>query len=589
MSAGREEGQSPKARHAARVFWGQSAVFSRRQANSVQKLAELGEEELLRLALAASGDVVYEWTPSDGHIEWSSDPSAHLGVGELAQYERDATFHRLIGHDAVEARLRLALTPPADGGTFRLEYLMNSSGAPVWVEDCGVCLAGANGQTERVVGTVRNITERKQRESHLEWAASYDEMTGHLNRMRLRERLAQHLEAKVPELREPAIYCVAAIDDLAVINETYGFDVADEVIVAIGRRLAEAAGARGVLGRTAGNKFGLILERCTAEQMAERAAVLREVVRSRVVPTRGGAVSVSISVGAVALPQDARNSQEAMARAEEALDRAKAHGRDNYAAYSHSPQRESLRKRTVAIGDQIITALSENRVVLAYQAIVDAKTSEAVAHECLVRISRPEGQVIAAGDFIPVAEQLGLVRRLDRRVLELSIAALKKHRSARLSLNVSGMTASDRPTLEAFVAYLENHSEVVPRLIVELTETAALLDIEESMRFVSRVRAMGAKVAIDDFGAGYTSFRNLQALKVDMVKIDGSFVKGMADNRDNQIFVRTLTDLAKNFNLSTVAEWVSDPREVDILRAFGVDYLQGFYFSKPEIQEPWTN
>jgi EAL domain-containing protein (putative c-di-GMP-specific phosphodiesterase class I) len=174
-------------------------------------------------------------------------------------------------------------------------------------------------------------------------------------------------------------------------------------------------------------------------------------------------------------------------------------------------------------------------------------------------------------------------------VLELSVAALKKYRGARLSLNVSGMTASDRPTLEAFVAYLENHTDVAPRLIVELTETAALLDIEESMRFVSRIRALGAQVAIDDFGAGYTSFRNLQALKVDMVKIDGSFVKGMADNRDNQIFVRTLVDLAKNFNLATVAEWVADPREADILRAFGVDYLQGFLFSKPEIREPWTN
>jgi diguanylate cyclase (GGDEF)-like protein len=564
-------------------------VFGRRQANSVQKLIELGEEERLRLALAASGDVVYDWTPSDGRIAWSGDPSAHLGIGELEHYESDATFHRLIDQDAVEARLRLALVPPGDGGTFRLEYSMKSNGAPVWVEDCGVCLTGANGQTERVVGIVRNITQRKLREAHLEWAASYDEMTGHLNRMRLRERLAQLLEMKAAAEREPAAYCVAAIDDLAVINETYGFDVADEVIVAIGRRLADTVGSRGVVGRTAGNKFGLILEHCTVEDMTERAAALREAIRSRVVPTRGGAVSVSVSVGTVALPQDARNSQEAMARAEEALDRAKAHGRDNYAVYSHSPQRESLRKRTVAIGDQIITALSENRVVLAYQSIVDAKTSEAVAHECLVRISRPEGQVIQAGDFVPVAEQLGLIRRLDRRVLELSVAALKKYRGARLSLNVSGMTASDRPTLEAFVAYLEIHMDVAPRLIVELTETAALLDIEESMRFVSRVRQLGAKVAIDDFGAGYTSFRNLQALKVDMVKIDGSFVKGMADNRDNQIFVRTLVDLAKNFNLETVAEWVADPREADILRAFGVDYLQGFLFSKPEIREPWAN
>ncbi|MBP6011383.1 MAG: EAL domain-containing protein [Alphaproteobacteria bacterium] len=563
-------------------------MFSRRQSSSVQRLAELSEAERLRLALAAAGDVVYDWTPGDGRIAWSGDPSAHLGLGQPSQFESDAGFHALIDQDAAEARLRLVLSPPADGEPFRLEYALKSVGVPVWVEECGVCLPGANGQAERIVGTVRNITERKTREAQLSWAASYDEMTGHLNRLRLRERLAHHLELTPTAERSPAVYVVAAIDDLAVINEAYGFDIADEVIVAIGRRLAEAAGQGCVVGRTAGNKFGLILEGCTAAQMEGRAAALRAAARARVIPTRAGAVSVTISIGAIALPQDARNSQEAMARAEEALDRAKAQGRDNFAVYSHSPQRESLRKRTVSIGDQIVTAMAENRVVLAYQAIVDAKTNEAVAHECLVRIVRPEGQVIAAGDFVPVAEQLGLVRRLDYRVLELTVATLKKHRGACLSLNVSGMTASDRPTLEAFVSYIENHAEVAPRMIVELTETAALLDIEESMRFVSRVRALGAKVAIDDFGAGYTSFRNLQSLKVDMVKVDGSFVKGLADSRDNQIFVRTLVDLAKNFNLSTVGEWVGDAREADILRAFGVDYFQGFYFGKPDVKEPWT-
>jgi EAL domain-containing protein (putative c-di-GMP-specific phosphodiesterase class I) len=209
-------------------------------------------------------------------------------------------------------------------------------------------------------------------------------------------------------------------------------------------------------------------------------------------------------------------------------------------------------------------------------------------HECLVRIVRPEGQVLAAGDFIAVAEQLGLVRRLDRRVLELTIQALHRSRDARLTLNVSGMTASDRPSLEAFVSYIEAHRDVAPRLIVELTETAALIDIEESMRFVSRIRSLGAQVAIDDFGAGYTSFRNLQSLKVDMVKVDGSFVKGLADSRDNQIFVSTLVSLARNFNLATVAEWVGSERESEILRTFGVDYFQGIYFGAPSVSEPWA-
>ena len=563
-------------------------VFGRRQQASIQRLVDLSEAERLRLALAASGDVVYDWTPGDGRITWSGDPSAHLGFGDAVQFESDKGFHKLIDDGAAEARLRLVLEPPSNGSPFKFEYVLKTGGAPVWVEEYGVCVTGANGQAERVVGALRNVTERKQREETLSWAASYDEMTGHLNRLRLREQLSRHLEHVPTAERNPAAYFVAAIDDLAVINETYGFDTADEVIVAIGRRLADAAGPGSVIGRTAGNKFGLIVPGCTASQMAECAATLRAAARSGVVPTRGGAVSVTVSVGAIALPQDARNSQEAMMRAEEALDRAKVHGRDNYAAYAHSPQRESLRKRTVQIGDQIVTALAENRVVLAYQAIVDAKTNQAAAYECLVRIARPEGTVIAAGDFVPVAEQLGLVRQLDRRVLELTVAALMKHPGASLSLNVSGMTASDRPTLEAFVTYLESHVDVAPRLIVELTETAALIDIEESMRFVSRVRALGAKVAIDDFGAGYTSFRNLQSLKVDMVKVDGSFVKGLADSRDNQIFVRTLVDLAKNFSLATVAEWVGEAREVDILRAFGVDYLQGFYFGKPEVQEPWT-
>lgn len=542
----------------------------------------------MRLALAASGDLVYDWTPGDGAIVWTDDPSKALGVGSEADFCSTQRFHALIDSEAADARSRIAQEAPIDGKPFRLEYPLLTASDPLWVEDCGVCVPGRDGGVGRIVGVLRNITERKLREAHYSWAARYDEMTGHLNRMRLRDHLAQVLELMPVADRKASAYFVVAIDDLAVINETYGFDMADEVIVAIGRRLAETAGPGCAIGRTAGNKFGILVEGCKPSDMCVRAGQFRDAARSKVIPTRNGAVSVSVSVGAVSLPQDARSSQEAMSRAEEALDRAKLHGRDNYASYSHSPQRDSLRKRAVLIGDQIVTALDENRVVLAYQPIVDALTGEIAMHECLARIVRPEGQVIAAGDFIAVAEQLGLVRRLDRRVLELTVDALRRSQSARLTLNVSGMTASDRPSLEAFVSYIEAHREVAPRLIVELTETAALIDIEESMRFVSRIRTLGARVAIDDFGAGYTSFRNLQALKVDMVKVDGTFVKDLADSRDNQIFVSTLVNLARNFNLSTVAEWVGSERESAILRGYGVDYFQGIHYGAPSIAEPWA-
>jgi EAL domain-containing protein (putative c-di-GMP-specific phosphodiesterase class I) len=125
-------------------------------------------------------------------------------------------------------------------------------------------------------------------------------------------------------------------------------------------------------------------------------------------------------------------------------------------------------------------------------------------------------------------------------------------------------------------------------MIVELTETAALHDFEESARFVSRLRDLGCRVAIDDFGAGYTSFRNLQMLRVDMVKIDGTYVKGLESSPDNQIFVRTLVDLAQNFNLKTVAEWVGSDAEAALLESFGVDYFQGFHFGEPVLQPEWA-
>ena len=155
-------------------------------------------------------------------------------------------------------------------------------------------------------------------------------------------------------------------------------------------------------------------------------------------------------------------------------------------------------------------------------------------------------------------------------------------------MNVSGTTAGDPSWLQSFISYVRANHTVAGRIIVELTETAALQDFEESARFVSNLRELGCRVAIDDFGAGYTSFRNLQMLRVDMVKIDGSYVRGLSASPDNQIFVRTLVDLAKNFQLETVAEWVGSDEDAALLESFGVDYFQGFHFGEPVLAPNWV-
>ncbi|MCX7281571.1 MAG: EAL domain-containing protein [Alphaproteobacteria bacterium] len=201
---------------------------------------------------------------------------------------------------------------------------------------------------------------------------------------------------------------------------------------------------------------------------------------------------------------------------------------------------------------------------------------------------RHDGSVQTAGLFVPACEQMGIVQLVDRFALEATVRELKSYPAITLAVNVSGTAASDPAWLQSFVEYVREQQDVAPRLIVELTETAALHHFEENARFVSQLREMGVRVAIDDFDAGYTSFRNLQMLHVDTVKIDGSYVKDLSQSPENQVFVRTLVGLARNFDIKTVAEWVGSDDDAALLQNFGVDYFQGLHFGEPALDSKWA-
>jgi diguanylate cyclase (GGDEF)-like protein len=527
-----------------------------------------------------AGAAVFDWTIADDRIVW--DGAQHVIERRL---QTGQEFLGWLGEMRNKFLALIDETSPIEPA-FTLEIETRSTGAREWYELSGVRVQGHQGRTERVVGALRPMTEHKQRINRLTYLANCDELTGHLNRTRLREELTRAIAAAEAESR-PCAYMVAAIDKLAAINETYGFDIADEVIVAAGRRLAQCLRGTDTIGRPAGNKFGIVLGECGDREMALVAERLHAGVRGAVIETRAGAVSATVSIGAVWRPEGASTSQEAMLRAEEALERAKHVGRNGFCVYTKSAQRESARRRLMAIGDEIAAALDENRFKLAYQPIVNAKTRKAEHYECLLRMARKDGGIVTAGEFVPAAETLGLVRLIDRRALEIAVSQLYANKDVRLSINVSGTTAGDHAWLTNFINYLHENREVAGRLTVELTETAALQAFEENARFISRLRDMGCRVAIDDFGAGYTSFRNLRNLQVDVVKIDGAYVKNLSASPDNQLFVRTLADLAKNFQLETVAEWVGSDEDAALLEEFGVDYFQGFFFGEPDLHPAW--
>ncbi len=253
------------------------------------------------------------------------------------------------------------------------------------------------------------------------YLATRDELTGHLNRNALREELAQAIESAKEEGRNCA-FLVASIDRLAMINDGFGFDAGEEVIMGVGERLARTLRGSDIIGRIAGNKFGVILKNCREREIAVVAARLRGGVRANGIETRSGTVAATCSVGAVWLPQAASTSQEAMLRAEQALDRARANGRDGFAAYQPSPSRETARLRMMQISDEVMLALEGKPAApgLSAHRPGAARARCPTTNACCAWSSRT-AVVLTAGHFVPAAEQMGIVHLMDRFALEATV------------------------------------------------------------------------------------------------------------------------------------------------------------------------
>jgi EAL domain-containing protein (putative c-di-GMP-specific phosphodiesterase class I) len=307
-----------------------------------------------------------------------------------------------------------------------------------------------------------------------------------------------------------------------------------------------------------------------------------------VVPTKSGPVSVTASIGAVSIPRHARSAEEAINRAQEALDASKRRRVGSFSVWRPNVEREAQRRVNIRVTDEIVTALNERRIAMAFEPVVDAKARHIAFYECLVRMEQGDGRMLLAPDIVPVAERLGLIRLVDHRVLELVVAELAASPGVELSLNISPETTMDPDWWASIESLMRAHPGAGERLIVEITETVAIQDVDEVRGFVTRLKNFGSRIAIDDFGAGYTSFRNLRKLGVDIVKIDGAFVQNIARSADDRAFVQTLIDLARRLDIKTVAEWVQDEEAAALLRDWGCDYIQGRLFGLASSKRPWN-
>ena len=545
--------------------------------------------------LASVGDVLYHWDIESDVLSWSTNAGDVLLVRDPATIATGRAYAQLVEKENSQARFDAVMrSEERDGGrgvSYRIQYCIRPDAASdqkLWIEDTGRWFAGHDGKPARAHGVVRVINERYESERQLNYSARYDSLTGELNRPHLTEVLEKTLD-DTARFRSSCGFLLVAIDDLARINEAYGFETADQLIAAVGKRIRKLMRGKDTLGRFSGNKFGIVLRDCTPDDLAIAAERALAGVHDEMVATGTGAIAIAVTVtiGGVTAPRHARTVAEVLARTQEALDTAKAKRRGSFFAYRPNIEREALRRESVRATDAIVAALNERRIFLAFETVVTAINRAPAFYECLMRVRRTDGSLLGASDIVPVAERLGLVRLLDHRVLELVVQELVAAPALQASVNVSLGSTTDPDWWAELDSLLRANAGVAERLIVEITESAVIHDIDETRGFVGRVKDLGCRIAIDDFGAGYTSFRNLRKLGVDILKIDGAFVQNIVRSEDDRAFVRTLIDLAKQLKLATVAEWVQDEQSAKTLAAWGCDCLQGAFVGLASVERPW--
>lgn len=542
--------------------------------------------------LNSVGEAAYEWRLDSDSLTWSGNAAGVLGAPDSGAIASGAAYAAQVeaqdGQSRRDAILQSGQSDQGAGVFYQVQYAFKrpDTGELTWLEDTGRWFAGPDGKPLRAHGVVRAIDARREREERLVKLAKCDPLTGDLNRAQLTETLTATLEAAT-RFRGSCGFLLVSIDHLGRLNEAYGFDAAEEVIAKVAKRIRARLRSKDHLGRFSGNKFGVILTSCTTDELNVAAERLLRGVRDETIPTSAGPVAVTVTIGGVTAPRHARTVPEVFSRAIDALHAARARRHGSFIAYRPNVERDAMRRESMKATDEIVTALNDRRIALAFEPVVEANSRKIAFYECLMRVQRADGGIAHAHEIIPVAERVGLIRMLDHRVLELVVSELAAAPDLNASVNVSPASAVDPDWWLGLGAMLRANRGAAERLIIEITETAAIQDVDDTRGFVTRVKDLGCRIAIDDFGAGHTSFRNLRKLGVDIVKIDGAFVQNLMKSGDDRAFVQTLVDLSHRLGLKTVAEWVQDEQAAKVLSEWGCDYLQGALIGLATSERPW--
>ena len=439
------------------------------------------------------------------------------------------------------------------------------------------------GRVSHFIGVGNDVSERIRYQEEIERQANYDSLTGLPNRNLLNDRLAQ---ATVQARRsgQPFAVMFVDLDHVKRINDSLGHPVGDQVIATIGQRIAEMLRLGDTVARIGGDEFVVLLENLTRENDAAAVAIKVMNVVGTPLKVEGREFVLTASIGVALYPKDGADAATLLRNADTALYRAKAAGRDCFRFFAAEMNERAVQFLTME--NDLRKALAAKEFRLQYQPIVTIATREVVGAEALVRWGRSDGSVVSPVQFIPVAEESGLITPIGRWVLETATrqaSEWNRRQNARLyvSINLSARQFRD-PQLVGMVRSVLESAKVDPALItLELTESTVMQNAEEAIATLKVLKELGVKLALDDFGTGYSSLAYLKRFPIDVLKIDRAFVRDLQTDREDRALSRAIVDLARALQLDVVAEGVETQRQSQILADNGCMLAQGNLFGRP--------
>lgn len=441
---------------------------------------------------------------------------------------------------------------------------------------------------EGILIVSEDISETCRLAEELAHQAAHDSLTGLVNRREFERRL-QELILSARDEQSRHAFCYLDLDQFKVINDTCGHLAGDEMLRQLGKVLEGTAREGDTLARMGGDEFGLLLRDCSPEQAADAAAALCRAVEAYRFPCTGKIFSIGVSVGVVPITELSGSTTAVLAAADQACYAAKAKGRNRFHLYREDDADLAKQREDMQWANRILQALAENRLHLYAQTIRPEQPSrEAGEHyELLLRLEDETGRMVPAKEFITAAEQYSVATKVDRWVVQTAFAWLRDHPDAlqRLglcSLNLSGATLGDETFLDFVLSLFSETGVPAGKICFEITETTAITNLSNTMRFIRALQDRGCRFSLDDFGSGLSSFAYLKNLPVDYLKIDGAFVKDIIRDPVSLAMVKSINEIGHVMGKKTIAEFVENEAILRKLKEIGVDYYQGFGISEPQ-------